>query len=147
MDPRDSLTDVAAKAMNMVHRTVLWVSGGRLGSELGSMPVVELRHTGRKSGKVHSAMLTSPVHEDGTYVLVASKGGDDRDPEGSRNIVANPDVELVVGGQTLPVTAETVSGEERAELWEHIVGTYSGYAGYQKRTERTIPVVRCRPRA
>lgn len=146
MDLPDTITDGMMNAANFLHRSILWISGGRLGAELGSMPVVELRHTGRTSGTVRSTMLTAPIHDGDTFVLVASKGGDTRDPDWYRNIVANPDVELVVRGETLPMTARTVSDDERVEMWPRIVDAYSGYAGYQSKTERTIPVVLCEPR-
>jgi deazaflavin-dependent oxidoreductase (nitroreductase family) len=58
------------------------------------MPAVELHTTGRSSGRRRSVMLTSPVYQPDRVVLVASKGGDDRDPAWYRNLVANPDVEL-----------------------------------------------------
>lgn len=147
MELRDTLTDAQMKTMNFVHRAVLMISGGRFGNSLGSMQVVQLRHTGRTSGKSYSTMLTAPITEDGTYVLVASKGGDDRDPQWYRNIVADPEIELVVGDDVLPMTARTASDEEKAELWPQITATYKGYAGYQDKTERNIPVVVCEPRS
>ena len=110
------------------------------------MPVVELRHVGRKSGKEYRTLLTSPLQLDGNYVLVASKGGDDRDPDWYRNLVAHPDVDLVVRGDTTPVTARTATDGERAELWPRIEQVYKGYGGYQARTDRVIPVVICERR-
>ena len=144
---RDTLTDLLMKALNAVHRGVLIVSGGRVGRTIGSMPAVELHTIGRSSGKRRSTMLTAPVHGDGRYVLVASKGGDDRNPQWYLNLVANPDVELTVDGTTVPMRAHTASAEEKAELWPRIVATYRGYGGYQHKTERDIPVVICEPRS
>jgi deazaflavin-dependent oxidoreductase (nitroreductase family) len=146
MSIQHTLKDVQLKTMNLVHRTVLTVSGGRVGKTLGSMPVVELHTTGRSSGKRRSVMLTTPLREDGRYVLVASKGGDDRDPDWYRNLVANPEIELTVDDQTLELVARTASDEEKAELWPRIVDAYDGYAGYAKKTDRDIPVVICEPR-
>ena len=75
-----------------------------------------------------------------------SKGGDDRDPDWYRNLVANPDIELTVDGETLQMTARVASSAEKAEMWPRIVEAYKGYAGYQKKTDRNIPVVVCAPR-
>ena len=147
MTTKDSLTDLQMKGMNAVHKTLLKVSGWRLGKTLGSMPVVELHTVGRSSGKRRSTMLTAPVHDEGTYVLVASKGGDDRDPDWFRNLVANPDVELTVDGTTIPLTARVATEDEKSELWPRIVEAYKGYAGYQEKTDRNIPVVICEPRS
>lgn len=140
------MTDAIVKVMNVVHRAALKATGGRLGSKVFGMQSVELHTTGRKSGKRRSVMLTAPVMEGGTVVLVASKGGDDRHPDWYRNLSADPDVELTIGGDTKPYRARTATAEEKAELWPRITSAYKGYAGYQRRTQRDIPVVICEPR-
>jgi deazaflavin-dependent oxidoreductase (nitroreductase family) len=146
MNVRDTVTDIAGKVLNLTHRLILKVSGGRLGETAFGMPVLELHTTGRKSGQRRSNMLTAPLHDDGRVVLVASKGGDDRHPDWYQNLVANPDVELTIEGKARPMRARTASSEEKAELWPQIVAAYKGYAGYQRRTDRDIPVVICEPR-
>lgn len=147
MDLRNTFTDAGMKTANYVHRGLLAVSGGRLGGTAGSMPVVQLHTTGRTSGKRRTTMLTTPIAEDDTYVLVASKGGDDRDPQWYLNLVANPEIELTVDGVTMPLTARVADQAEKSELWPRIVEVYDGYANYQTKTERDIPVVVCEPRA
>jgi deazaflavin-dependent oxidoreductase (nitroreductase family) len=92
-------------------------------------------------------MLTAPIHEPDRLVLVASKGGDDRHPDWYHNVVAHPDIEITDRGETRKMRARTATAEEKAELWPQIVAAYKGYAGYQKRTGRDIPVVICEPRA
>ncbi|HEV2371148.1 MAG TPA: nitroreductase family deazaflavin-dependent oxidoreductase [Streptosporangiaceae bacterium] len=146
MTVQQNLADIFLKNMSRTHRALLRVSGGRaLGSVLG-MTVVELHTVGRKSGQPRSTMLTAPVAEADRVVIVASKGGDDRDPDWYRNLVANPDIELSINGQRRPMRARTASAEEKAELWPRITGAYQGYASYQRRTKRDIPVVICEPR-
>jgi deazaflavin-dependent oxidoreductase (nitroreductase family) len=148
MNLSDTLTDFQMQTMNLIHRAIRTVSGGKFGNTLGSMPVVELHAIGRKSGKERVTMLTTPIIDGGTYVLVASKGGDDRDPEWYLNIVANPEVRLVTGdGESHELTARTASGDEKAEMWPRIVDAYKGYAGYAEKTDRAIPVVICEQRA
>ena len=142
----NSGADLGAKAMNSGHRLVLKLSGGKLLSSFSGMPAVELHTVGRKSGLPRSCMLTAPLHDDKRNVLVASKGGDDRHPDWYRNLVANPDVELVIGNERRKVRARTATAEEKVVLWPQIVSAYRGYAGYQKRTRRDIPVVICEPR-
>jgi deazaflavin-dependent oxidoreductase (nitroreductase family) len=144
---KQTLADLQMKGMNGVHRTVLKLSGGRLLSSFGSMKVVELHTTGRTSGKRRSTMLTAPIHDGDTYVLVASKGGDDRDPDWYRNLVAEPAIELTIDGDTRPFTARVASDEVKAEMWPRIIAAYKGYAGYQSKTDRNIPVVVCEPRS
>ncbi len=134
------------KAMNLGHRALMAVTRGRKGWQIGRMPAVELHTIGRVSGIRRSTMLTAPVHDDGRWVLVASKGGDDRDPEWYRNLAANPDVELTVRGQTQALRARTATLEEKKELWPQIVAVNPGYAEYQTKTDRQIPVVICEAR-
>jgi len=146
MDVRDTLTDCSARALNLTHRFWMTVSGGRLGRRVGSMKVVELHTVGRKTGKERATMLTAPIAENDRVVLVASKGGDHRDPDWYRNLVAEPDVELTMDGQRSPWRARTATAQEKADLWPQITSTYGGYRDYQRRTDREIPVVICRPR-
>ena len=91
-------------------------------------------------------MLTTPIIEDGAYVLVASKGGSDRDPEWYLNIVAKPEIRLVTGdGKSHDLIARTATDDEKSEMWPRIVDAYKGYAGYAEKTDRDIPVVICEP--
>ena len=146
MDLRHYLADISMKTMSQVHRAILHLSGGQvLGSAFG-MPVVELHTTGRTSGLPRSTMLTAPVSSDDRIVLVASKGGDDRDPDWYRNLLAHPEIELTIGGRRRPMRGRRASPAEKAELWPQVVAAYPGYAGYQRRTERDIPLVICEPR-
>ena len=90
------LADIGLKSMSRTHRAIVHLSSGRvLGSAFG-MPVVELHTVGRKSGRPRSTMLTAPVVEGDRVVLVASKGGDDRDPDWYRNLVAHPEIGLTM---------------------------------------------------
>jgi deazaflavin-dependent oxidoreductase (nitroreductase family) len=143
---QQSLTDLGMKAMNVSHKAVLKVSGGKVLSTAFGMPTIRLTTIGRKSGEPRTTMLTSPVYDANRVVIVASKGGDDRDPLWYRNLTANPDVEILIEGETRKLRARTASPEEKAELWPQIVGAYKGYAGYQTKTERQIPVVICEAR-
>ena len=146
MNLQQQLADIGLTTMSQVHRAILRGTGGRvLNSALG-MQVVELHTVGRKSGLPRSTMLTAPVIDGKRIVLVASKGGDDRDPDWYRNLMAHPDAELTVDGQRRPVRARRASAEEKTELWPRVVAAYGGYAGYQRRTQRDIPLVLCDPR-
>ena len=78
--------------------------------------------------------------------LLAAKGGHPEHPQWYRNLVVNPDVELEAEGRRRPMRARTASAEEKAELWPTIVAAYRGYEGYQRSTERDIPVVILEPR-
>ena len=135
-------SDFALKTMNAVHRGMLKLSGGRAGWHVSNMPVLELTTTGRKSGRTHAVMLTSPVQDGRTVVVVASRGGDDSPPAWYLNLVANPEVEVSFQGKPKqPVRARVATPEERRELWPRVIADHKNYAGYQTKTEREIPLV------
>jgi deazaflavin-dependent oxidoreductase (nitroreductase family) len=142
----DKTTDVSMRIMNKAHRAILRVTGGRVLDTAFGMPAIQLHTVGRTTGERRSTMLTTPVHDDTKVVIVASKGGDDRHPQWYKNLSANPEVEITLKGSTRPYRARTASGDEKAALWPEIVAAYKGYAGYQKKTKRDIPVVICEPR-
>jgi len=107
---------------------------------LAGMPVLLLTTRGRTTGRPRTVPLTYFVEGDG-IVLVASYGGDDRHPGWYHNLCADPRVEVVQGRSRRALTARTATPEERARLWPTIVATYPGYARYQARTARPIPLV------
>lgn len=144
---RDRVADVGFKALNLAHRGVFRATGGRFPQSLRGMAAVELRTVGRVSGEIRPTMLTSPVHDGNRVVLVASKYGDDRDPQWYRNLVADPDVEIVIEGETRALRARTASPAEKAALWPKIVAAYPHYDAYQRKANREIPVVICEPRS
>lgn len=141
----DRAIDVGAWMLENGHRALLKLTGGRFPRKVLGMEPIELHTTGRKSGQRRSTMLSAPICEDDRVVVVASKGGHQDHPDWYKNLTANPDVELTIGGRTRAMTARTASPTERAELWPTIVAAYKGYAGYQKNTDREIPVVICEP--
>jgi deazaflavin-dependent oxidoreductase (nitroreductase family) len=142
-----ALADPGLKAMNKTHRAILGATGGRvLHSAFGMPTTVELHTTGRVSGRARPTVLTAPIVDGDRVGLVASKGGDERDPHWYRNLTARPEVVLTMDGHDRPVRARTATAEERDELWPRVVAAYSGYAGDQRRTAREDPLVICEPR-
>ncbi len=112
------------------------------------MPVLELTTTGRKSGQKRSVMLTSPIQEGDSIVVVASRGGDDVHPAWFLNLQADPDVEVSLkGAPAQPMTARVATADERARLWPQVAADFKNYADYQKKTDREIPLVLLTPRA
>ena len=138
--------DVVAKAITGFHRLVFDLSKGQLAGKAGGMPVVKLTTIGRKSGEPRTTMLTSPLVEGDNVMLVASYGGDDRDPQWYSNLVANPDVEVTMSGSSRSMRARVAEGDERTRLWEALTANKARYAGYQRKTSRQIPVVVLEPR-
>jgi len=141
----DALIDMGARVLENGHRALLKLSGGRFPRRVLGMQPVELVTIGRKSGERRPTLLTAPICEEDRIVLVASKGGYQDDPQWYKNLAANPDVEINVAGRTRAMRARTATPEEKAALWPTAVAAYKGYAGYQRNTDRDIPVVICEP--
>jgi deazaflavin-dependent oxidoreductase (nitroreductase family) len=146
MGARATLTDAGMRALNGLHRLVIAVSGGKIGKKLGPMDVVELHTVGRSTGAKRSTMLTTPVHDAERLVLVASKGGSNSHPQWYLNLCTSPDVELTVAGRRRAFVARTATPVEKSDLWPAVVAAYPGYARYQRKTNRDIPLVICEPR-
>jgi deazaflavin-dependent oxidoreductase (nitroreductase family) len=133
-------SDAALKTMNALHRVFLKIGLFKTGM---GMPVLELTTIGRKSGQPRAVMLTAPVVEGDNVVIVASKGGNDEHPAWYLNLRDNPDVKVSMGGpgNPKPYKATIADEAERARLWPKITADHKNYAGYQKKTDREIPVV------
>jgi deazaflavin-dependent oxidoreductase (nitroreductase family) len=139
-------SDFVLKTMNTVHRTLLKVSGNHLGKDFSGMPALELTTIGRKSGQPRSVMLTAPLTEGDAMVVVASRGGDDVHPAWFLNLRDNPAVEVALPGQAKrAMHARTATADERARMWPLITADHKNYAGYQKKTDREIPLVLLEP--
>lgn len=137
--------DLALKAITRVHEFVFRTSNGKLMGRGSGMPVLMLTTTGRKSGQPRTTMLTSPLQDGDAIMLVASNGGDDRHPAWFLNLRDNPAVEVTMDGHTTPMTARIADADEKHGLWTRITADHANYAGYQRKTERDIPVVVLEP--
>lgn len=140
-----NLKDVVARTVTGAHAEVFRRTRGRIGGSLFGMPTLLLTTTGRKTGKRRTTMLTTPVQDGDTVVLVASYGGDSRHPVWFLNLRDNPDVEITLQGQVRRMRARVATAEEKEQLWPRVVAAYGGYAQYQKRTDRDIPLVVLEP--
>ena len=139
-------TDRLLRTMNTVHRGLLKLSGGRLGWRAAGMPVLELTTIGRKSGRPRTVMLTSPIQQGDAIVIVASRGGDDQHPAWFLNLRDHPAVEVAYAGQPRqPMRARVATAAERPALWSRVIAAHEGYAGYQTKTDREIPLVLLEP--
>lgn len=138
--------NVLAKLLG-VHQWIYEKTDGRIGRSLGGRPMLLLRTVGAKTGQPRTAALLY-VRDGGAYVVVASTGGGPKHPGWFHNLRAQPDVEVQVGRERIPVTARVATDEERPRLWERANAVNQGqYDVYQSRTDRTIPVVVLEPRS
>jgi len=126
--------------MSRTHRLLYRMTGSRAGGSVAGMPVLLLTTTGRRSGKPRTTPLT--FFKDGEdIVVIASFGGSDRPPGWSCNLRDDPHATVTIGRSNLDVTAREATEVERERLWPVITRAYAGYARYQERTTRLIPVI------
>ncbi|WP_067666241.1 nitroreductase family deazaflavin-dependent oxidoreductase [Nocardia miyunensis] len=114
-------------------------TGTTAGIEVVGCPIVLLTLRGAKSGKLRYTPVMRVEHE-GSYAVVASKGGAPEHPVWYYNIKAHPEFPLQDGTVTKEYVAREVEGDERAQWWERAVAAYPPYAEYQTKTDRLIPV-------
>lgn len=136
--------DSVLKVINNLHISAYRRTGGLVGGQIGRMRVLLLTTTGRKTGK-HRTVPVLYDTDGQDLVIIASNGGAPTHPAWYSNLEANPQVEVELGSEKQKLVARTVSPEERSRLWERMVAKYPGYAGYQKKVERVLPVVVLRP--
>src|SRR5215470_3856105 len=115
-------------------------NGGKVGGMWEGRPLLLLTTTGAKSGR----RLTNPLMymRDGDRLLVfASKGGAPTNPDWYHNLLAHPEVTVEVGNETFEATAHVTEGAERDQLYARQAELYPGFAEYQAKTTRKIPVI------
>jgi len=121
-------------------------NGGKVGGPFEGAPILLLHTTGAKSGKERvNPMMYRQVG--GNYVVFASKAGAPTNPDWYHNLVANPAVRAEIGAQTLDLTARVASSAEREPIWAAQKADYPGFAEYEHKTSRQIPVVILEPAA
>lgn len=119
-------------------------NGGKVGGQFEGAPLLLLHSTGAKSG--HERVNPMMYLPDGDNLVVfASKAGAPTSPDWYHNLVANPDASVEVGERTLAVRAHVAEGETRERLWTRQKQLYPGFADYEAKTTRQIPVVVLEP--
>jgi len=115
---------------------------GRVGGPFEGRPILLLHHKGAKTGTERiNPVAYQAVGDD--FAVFASKGGHSAHPDWYHNLVANPDVTVEVGMETLPVHAHVAEGEERERIWSKQKSDWPGFAEYEEKTKgvREIPVI------
>lgn len=106
-------------------------------------PLLYLTTIGAKSGQRRTNAVVPFADGEDAWLIVASRAGAAQHPAWFYNLVKSPDlVEVEVEGRRTAVTPEVLAGAERAAAWERITHENAGYARYQEKTDREIPVVR-----
>jgi deazaflavin-dependent oxidoreductase (nitroreductase family) len=127
-----------------LHVRVYRSTFGLIGSRIDGLDIMLLTTIGKKSGEERVVPL--PFFRDGKrYVLIASFGGNDKNPAWLSNLSANPDVRIQVGPRRMKARAQVAESTERERIWSEITRAYPRYLAYQGKTERKIPIVVLEP--
>ena len=115
--------------------------GGRVSGNFEGAPILLLHSVGARTGaeRVHPMMYQRL--DETTVAVFASKAGAPDNPDWYHNLVANPDATVEIGDETRRVRARVADPAERAPIWEKQKADYPGFADYERKTTRTIPVV------
>jgi len=118
---------------------------GKVGGDFEGAPLLLLHHTGARSGKARINPMMY-LKDGDRYLVFASKAGADTNPDWYHNLKAHPDVQIEVGDEKIDVRAEEVTGPERDRLYARQASLYPGFADYQRKTKRIIPVIALTPK-
>lgn len=113
---------------------------GRVGGQFEGASLLLLHHVGAKSG---TERVTPVMYEQvGTsYAVFASKAGADTNPAWYHNVRAHPHVSIETGTDLVAVRARELGADERDPIWQRQKERYPGFAEYEQRTRRIIPVL------
>ncbi|WP_418957612.1 nitroreductase family deazaflavin-dependent oxidoreductase [Streptomyces tritici] len=124
-------------------RAVHRLTRGRVLPSARMLPGVVLTARGAKSGLPRSTPLACMPEESGaSWILIGSNFGRPGHPAWTANLLAHPDAEVSWRGETIPVRARLLTGEEREAVWRAVLGFWPPYATYQERVEREIRLFR-----
>lgn len=119
-------------------------NGGKVGGGFEGTPLLLLHTTGARTGREHVTPVMYRQLDDG-YAVFASKAGAPTNPDWYRNLVAHPQVQAEIGTKTVPLTARVADPTEREPIWVAHKTENPGFADYESKTTRQIPVVILEP--
>jgi deazaflavin-dependent oxidoreductase (nitroreductase family) len=120
----------------------------RSGDRFMGMDLLYLTTIGAKTGQRRLTPVARFADGEGGWLVVASSAGSAHHPSWYYNIAAHPEqVWIELAGEQLHVTAEQLEGERREEAWQRISSSHPRYAGYQRKTDRVLPIIRLAPAA
>jgi deazaflavin-dependent oxidoreductase (nitroreductase family) len=129
---------------NQIHVALYRMSKGKLANEIANMPILLITTYGRKSGKLRSNPIVY-IRDGQDYLVTASAGGMDWNPDWYFNLKKQPEARIQVGENVLDVAAVIINGDERTRLYDRFKAASPNFVKYEKGTSREIPVIRLIP--
>lgn len=114
---------------------------GRVGGPFAGADMILVHHIGARSGTERVTPLVHFPQGDDRTVIIASKAGAPTNPDWYHNLKAHPRVDVEVGTEKYAVEVAEVVGDERSAIWEGVKAASPGFAEYERKTDRTIPVL------
>lgn len=115
-------------------------NSGQVGGQFAGAPLLLLHTVGAKSGQTRvNPVMYQKV--DSGYAVFASKAGAPTHPDWYRNLITRPQVKAEIGTDTIDLVARVAVGDERERIWSAQKATYPGFADYERKTTREIPVI------
>jgi deazaflavin-dependent oxidoreductase (nitroreductase family) len=132
------------KAFNKTITDEFRANDGKVGGQFEGADLLLLTTTGAKSGQPRLAPLAY-FRVDGKLLIIGSFAGADVNPAWVHNLRANPSARVEFGNESSDVTARELPAVERDELFPKITAVAPGFAEYQAKTIRVIPVFELQP--
>ena len=134
------MKDILIKWFMALNTFLIRISGGRIGSRLGTQTILLLHTVGRKSGNPYITPIAY-FQRERYYLIVASNWGKDKQADWFLNLKEQPRTTIEVKGRTIPVDAHEAQGDEYARLWKFATEKHPPYLNYQNITSRHIPIM------
>lgn len=120
---------------------------GAIGGRFNGGDILLLTTTGRKSGKVRTTPLMY-IQDGSNYLVTGSAGGGPKHPGWYWNATQGTQpVQIQVKDKVMPVAVIEASGEQRDQLYQRFIEMNDQFAGYETKTQRTIPVLVLTPQS
>ncbi len=113
---------------------------GKVGGQFEGAPLLLLHTVGARTGQQRVNPMMYQQVADG-YAVFASKAGAPTNPDWYYNLLAQPRVEAEIGTETVELLARVAADEEREQIWTAQKAAYPGFADYEQKTTRQIPVI------
>jgi F420H(2)-dependent quinone reductase len=139
-----NVTRAIIRAGGAAHKGVYRVSGGRIAGKMRGLSLLLLTVRGRKSGVEHTTIV-SYFEDAGRYCVTGSAGGMPSEPQWFRNLRSADQAVIEIGRRRIPVSVAVASPEEHAVLWEKLIAQSPGFAKYQAKIDRVIPIAALTP--
>ena len=142
--PEGSPDNEALKTFNQSITDEFRANDGKVGGQFEGANLLLLTTTGAKSGRSRVSPLAY-FRIDDKLVIIGSFAGADVNPAWVHNLRANPSAQIEIGNDSSDVIARELPRAERDELFPKITAAASGFAEYQAKTSRVIPVFELQP--